>query len=275
MQNSVTEASWPSVLAHHHAAAAMWGQGGRFYDEISFALSDALAHAAQRLSPRQGERVLDVGTGTGWSARNMARSGARVCAVDISAELLAAAQELSAHVRTPITFQLGDAERLPFADASFDGVISTFGIIFAQNQQQAARELGRVLRKGGRLALATWPPDGSVARLLAVIARHSAATPLQASPLAWGDVRYVEALLGSEFELKFEHGVNNAYYPDLDHIWEAYALGFGPIRQLFGSLQPKQLAALRADVDAYHRQYETDAGLHMKREYVIVIGKRR
>ena len=237
--------------------------------------SDALAHAAQRLSAKPGEEILDVATGTGWSARNVARSGARVSAVDISAELLAAARELSAHVRPPIAFQLGDAERLAFPDAGFDGVISTFGVIFAQDQQRAARELGRVLRKGGRLALATWAPDGSVARFLGVIARHSDVPPPQASPLAWGDRQHVEDLLGRDFELKFEHGVNNAYHPGVDHIWEKYAQGFGPIRQLIGNLGPEQLKALRADVDAYHRQYETESGLHVKREYVVVMGKRR
>src|SRR5262249_50571494 len=151
--------------------------------------------AAQRLSARAGEEILDVATGTGWSARNVARSGARVTAVDISNELLTAAKELSAHVRPPIAFQPGDAERLPFPDGRFDGVISTFGVIFAQNQQQAANELGRVVRKGGRLALATWAPDGSVAKFQAIIARHSNAPPRQVSPLEWGDPRHVEELL--------------------------------------------------------------------------------
>jgi SAM-dependent methyltransferase len=125
---------------------------------------------------------------------------------------LEAAKELSGHVRPSINFQLGDAEQLPFPDASFDGVISTFGVIFAQDQQQAARELGRVVRKGGRLVLATWRPDGSVAKFLGVIARHSDAPPPPASPLAWGDPRYLEEIL-RDFELRFEPGINNAYHP--------------------------------------------------------------
>ena len=263
------------MLAHHMAAASMWGQGGRAYDDVSFGLSDALAHAAQRLSAQPDEEILDAATGTGWAARNVARSGARVSAVDISTELLTAAKELSAHVRPAIAFQLGDVERLPFPDARFDGLISTFGVIFAQDQRQAARELGRVVRQGGRLVLATWAPDGSVAAFLGVIARHSPAAPPQASPLSWGDPRHVEELLGQDFALKFERGVNNAYHPDTEHIWTKYAHGFGPMRQLIGSLQPAQLAALRADVDTYHRRYETEAGLHVKREYLIVLGTRR
>lgn len=123
---------------------------------MSFAVSDALAHAAQRLNARAGERILDVATGTGWSARNVARTGAAVTGVDISGELLLAARELSGHLRPPIDFRQGDAECLPFDDGAFDGVISTFGVMFAVNQARAATELARVCRSGGRLALATW-----------------------------------------------------------------------------------------------------------------------
>jgi SAM-dependent methyltransferase len=263
------------VLDHHRAAALMWGHGGRFYDDISFGISDALAHAAQRLSAKPGEEILDVATGTGWSARNVARIDARVTAIDISAELLSAAEELSAHIQPPITFQLGDAEQLPFPDGSFDGVISTFGVIFAQDQKRAAAELGRVCRKGGRLCLATWAPDGSVAAFFGVIAKHSDAPAPETSPLAWGDPSHVEKLLGGDFELTFERGVNNAYHPDLKHIWEWYARGFGPLRQLIYSLDSDRCAALRRDFDAYHAHYDTEAGLHVKREYVIVLGKRR
>ena len=90
-------------------------------------------------------------------------ASAAVTAVDISAELLAAAAELSAHVRPPIAFQQADAEQLPFEDGCFDRVISTFGVIFAAYQEQAAGELGRVCRRGGRLCLATWAPEGAVA----------------------------------------------------------------------------------------------------------------
>lgn len=97
-------ASKDAVSDHNELAARMWGSGGRAYDDISFAISDALAHAAQRLNPQSGEKILDVGTGTGWSARNVARRGAHVEAVDISSELLAAARELSGTSSRPSRF---------------------------------------------------------------------------------------------------------------------------------------------------------------------------
>lgn len=263
------------VLAHHQAAAAMWGRGGKHYDEVSFAISDALAHAAQRLNARPGERILDVATGTGWSARNAARAGAAVTAVDIATDLLAAASDLSAHVHPPIDFRVGDAERLSFDDGTFDGVISTFGVMFAVDQPRAAAELGRVCRPGGRLVVAAWAPDGAVANFFGVIAKHSNAPPPPASPLTWGDPAEVGKLLGKDFDLKFEPGVSNAYHGSTADIWDWYIRGFGPLRQLAESLAPDQVEALRRDIDAYHAHYAVPAGLHIKREYLLSIGRRR
>jgi SAM-dependent methyltransferase len=263
------------ILPHHRDAAETWGQGGRAYDEVSFAISDALAHAAQRLNAQAGERILDVATGTGWTARNAARSGAEVVAVDIAPALLDAARELSAHVRPAITFELADAERLPFPDARFDGVISTFGVMFAHDQRQAAAELARVCRPGGRLVLATWAPGGAVGQFFAVIARHSDAPPPAASPMAWGDPDHAQELLGRAFDLRFEPGVSHACHDDVEHIWRWYARGFGPIRRLLENLDAERAAAFKADVDAYHAHYLTDAGLHVRREYLVITGRRR
>ncbi len=116
--------------------------------------------------------------------------------VDISPELLAAAADLSRHIRPPIEFRLGDAEQLPFGEGIFDGVISTFGVMFAVDQAAAAAELRRVCRSGGRLVLATWAPEGAVAEFFGVNAQHSDAPPPPSSPLAWGDPAHVERLLG-------------------------------------------------------------------------------
>lgn len=264
-----------SILAHHRPAAAMWSLGGDAYDEISFGISDALAHAAARLNAGPGQNILDVATGTGWSARNAARRGAEVTGVDIAADLLAAAKRLSAHVAPVITFKEGDAEQLPFAEASFDGVISTFGVMFAANHERAAAELARVLKRGGRLVLATWTPGGAVAKFFGVVGKHADAPPPQPSPLAWGDPDHVRHLLGDRFDLKFEHGANNAYYDDVEEMWVRFAQGFGPIRRLVESLPPDRLAAFKRDIDAYHAGYAVPAGIHVKREYLLVIGRRK
>lgn len=262
-------------VSQQEEAARMWGSGGRFYDRISYGISDALAHAAQRLNARPDEEILDVATGTGWSARNVAQVGARVTAVDIAPDLLAAAEELSAHLRPPITFQQADAENLPFEDARFDGVISTFGVMFAANHEQAARELARVCRSDGRLSLATWAPEGAVQEFFAMIGKYSAAPPPDPSPLAWGDPEYVRGLLGRDFDLAFEEGVNHSYFDNTEAVWAWYTRGFGPVKQVVEQLDPDRRAEFKRDFEAYHNHYAAPAGLHIRREYLVITGRRR
>lgn len=169
-------------------AARMWGQPGAAYDGISFGLSDTISHAVQLLWPRPGERVLDIGTGTGWAARLAARRGARVTAVDIAPGMLKAAEQLSDGLEPRPAFLQASAEALPFDDAAFDGVMSTYGVIFADDPSATIDEMARVLRPGGRMALATWAdePEGYIARFFALVARWSEAPPPPASPFQWG-----------------------------------------------------------------------------------------
>jgi SAM-dependent methyltransferase len=263
-----------TALPHNAKTAATWTLGGRDYDQISFGVSDALAHAAQRLAPRSGERVLDVATGTGWSARNMARMGARTTGVDIAPDLLDAARDLSAHLDPPIEFLEADAEALPFEDRAFDAVISTFGVMFAADHAAAARELARVCRPGGRLALIVWAPEGAVQEFLGIIGKYNPNPPPEPSPLAWGEPDHVTALLGDAFELTFEPGVNDHYLGGVEAAWNWYAAGFGPMKALIGALPPDALAAFKQEIDAYHAAYRVSSGLHVKREYLAILGRR-
>lgn len=255
--------------------AAMWDRGGAAYDEVSYAIADAIMHAAKRLDAHAGERVLDVATGTGWAARHAARGGAQVIGIDIAPTLLAAAKALSAHVRPPITFRQADAMALPFADAAFDKVISTFGVMFAADPARAAAELARVTRPGGRLALAVWVPGGTVETFFGVVGAFADQPPPAASPFDWGDPDKVTRLLGDAFDLTFEAGVNHAYHPSAEAIWRWYLEGFGPLRFIHEGLPAERQAAMKAAVDAYHAPYRTPAGLHVQRDYLVVIGERR
>ncbi len=263
------------VCEHNRASADMWSAGGRKYDSVSFAISDALAHTAQRLSPKPGDRVLDIATGTGWSARNCARLGAEVTAVDIAPDLLEAARQLSTGFSPAIDYRLADAEALPFGDANFDGVISTFGVMFAGDHGAAAKEIARVAKPGSKLALATWVPSGAVAEFFGLIARHANAPAPEQSPLLWGEPDHVRDLLGGSYDLTFERGFNHAYHESEDAIWDWYVSGFGPLKVLSESLDERGRAALKADVDAYHGHYRVEAGLCVKREYLVVLGTRK
>ena len=111
-----------------------------------------------RLDPQPGEKCLDVATGTGWTARLLRKRGADVTGVDIGEGVIQAAKKLA----PDIDFRIGDAEELEFGDGSFDVVTSTFGVMFVARPEDAARELARVCRKGGRLGLCTWQPGGTI-----------------------------------------------------------------------------------------------------------------
>src|SRR5215475_1441638 len=178
------------IEPHNERPAAVWSSGGRNYDEISRGIADSIEHCVMRLNPRPGERILDLSTGTGWTSRVVARRGAIVTGVDIAGYLL------------------GDAERLPFNDGEFDAVVSTVGVMFASRPEAAAAELARVCRKGGRIALTTWTPDGNVFGMFKVMKRYMPAPPNPAppSPFEWGRTERIRELLGNAFELRFEKG---------------------------------------------------------------------
>jgi SAM-dependent methyltransferase len=260
------------ILAHNARAATVWGNGGRDYERISELSADALAHLASRLLPQPGERVLDVATGTGWTARLLADRGAVVTAVDIGAGVIAAAKRLAPH----IDFRIGDAEALPFGDGSFDAVSSTFGVMFAARPEAAARELARVCRMGGRLGLATWTPAGGVADLFMVMRRHMPAPPANApSPFEWGRPERVRELLGDAFELSFEAGTTTLRMPDGLSVWEVFVAGFGPTKTLVADLDEAGRERLKHDFVAFHEQYRSDLGIAMPRDYLVTIGRRK
>ncbi len=145
-----------------------------------------------------GERVLDVAAGSGNAALGAARRGARVTAVDLSDRALALARRRAELEALTVDTQVADAEALPFRDASFDVVLSTFGVMFARDARCAAGELLRVCRPGGRIALANWTPDGFVGGTLAIVGRHAAPTAAAGlgDALTWGRRAGLRYLLG-------------------------------------------------------------------------------
>jgi ubiquinone/menaquinone biosynthesis C-methylase UbiE len=154
-----------SILSHNEKAAATWGAGGLAYDRVSENILDAIDHLVARVAPQPGENCLDVATGTGWTARRIKRRGANVIGIDIGAGVIEAAKELAAD----IDFRVGDAEQLDFPDEAFDIVTSTFGVMFVARPEEAARELARVCKRGGRLGICTWPPADTVEGLFKVM----------------------------------------------------------------------------------------------------------
>lgn len=263
------------IEPHNERPAAVWSAGGMRYDQISRGIADSIEHCVLRLAPQRGERVLDVATGTGWTSRVVARRGANLTGVDIAADLLDAARALAADEGLPIDYHVGDAERLPFDDGEFDAVVSTCGVMFASRPEAAARELARICRRGGRLAITTWEADGNVARMFEVMRRYMARPPKPLpSPFEWGRPSRVQELLGGDFDLRFESGVSYYREPSGEAAWQTFSTGYGPTRMLAASLEPEAREAFRRDFIAYHEGFRTELGICVPREYWLTVGVR-
>jgi SAM-dependent methyltransferase len=265
------------VEPHNQRAAAVWSSGGDDYDAISAQIASALDHCVRRVDPRRGGRILDVATGTGWTSRLLARRGATVTGVDIASELLAGATARAKSEGLEIAYETGDAEKLPYPDASFDAVVSTFGAMFASRPEAVASELARVCRKGGRIGLTTWVPDGNVYGMFMVMRAYMPPPPDPAppSPFAWGSRDRVQNLLGRDFDLKFETGTATYYDRDGQAVWNTFVAGYGPTKALAGSLDDARRAELQRDFVAFHEKFATPLGIAVPREYLLTIGTRR
>lgn len=266
-----------TVNPHNTKAAAMWGTPGRKYDEVSRFVSSGIEHCVERLAPAPGEYVLDVATGTGWTSRRVAAWGAKVAGIDISEGMLNAAKEIAEECSLDIEYQVGDAEALPFEDGEFDAVVSTFGVMFAPDRAAAASELTRVCRKGGRVALLTWPPDSSPVEMRKVLAAYAPPppSPPPPSPFDWGRPEWLEETLGDAFELGFEKGTLYHRVPDGEAGWDFMANSFGPVKAVAESLDEERLAAARADMAAFFNRHQDGLGVSLPCDYLVTVGVRR
>lgn len=227
----------PSIEQIKANMRSTWMAGD--FGVVAKTISGAAEEFVARLALPAGSRVLDVATGTGNLALPLARAGCVVTGVDIAPNLLEQARERAAEEKLSIQFDEGDAEALPYADASFDAVVTMFGAMFAPRPEIVAAELARVLRPGGRLAMANWTPGGFTGRMFKAGAKHVPPNPEIAPPVQWGDVATVRARLAAGFT-EIETQVIAVSF-DLPYS-PAGAVDF--FRKYFG---PTQMAFLRLD----------------------------
>jgi SAM-dependent methyltransferase len=265
------------VQEHNAAAAAAWGHAGANYDFISFGLSDGLSYAVQALWPVQGERILDIATGTGWTARLAAGLGAEVVGIDIADALLQSAVALSTHLAPSLSFRHADAEELPFDDGAFDGVISTYGVIFAGRPDIAASELARVTKKGGRMVLLTWydDSDGYIAQFFAMVGHYADRPGPDISPFVWGDPDWISATFSDSFDITTEKLTTTLFAPDSETLWHKYRKGFGPMDLAASTLSLDRLTAFQQDFHDLHARHHTGRGLRIERKALLVRGRKR
>lgn len=267
------------VQAHNEKARSVWNAPGGRYDEISRSIADAIEHAVERLRPTAGERVLDLATGTGWASRIVAQRfpGAIVTGVDIADQMLEHARAAAAKQSLAIEYRQADAEKLPFGDGELDAVVSTFGVMFASNQEAAASELARVVKRGGRVVLSTWKPDSNVANMFGVMKEFMPAPPQPppASPFAWGKKERVQELLGASFELGFEEGTNHFRYASGEQAWDLWVDHYGPTKSLASTLDDARREAFERAMVAWHETFKSPLGYEQPRTYLITRAIRR
>lgn len=238
----------PDLVAIKARQQATWASGD--FAVIGTTLQIVGEALAEAVDLRAGERVLDVAAGNGNATLAAARRFARVTSTDYVAHLLDKGAARASAEGLAVDFQVADAEALPFADASFDVALSTFGVMFAPDQPRAAAELLRVVRPGGRIGLANWTPEGFIGELFRVIGAHLPPPAGLRSPLRWGDEAGLVELFGPQAaDIRCTRRLFNFRYLSAAHWIEVFRRYYGPTHKAFAALDAAGQAALHADLE--------------------------
>lgn len=206
-----------------------------------------------------GAKVLDVASGAGQTAIPLARRGVQVTGIDIAANLVETARQRAQEEGLSIQFDEGDAEELPYEDASFDVAFSLIGAMFAPQPHKVAAEMARVVRPGGRIIMGNWTPAGFVGQMFRTMAAHVPPPAEMPSPVLWGDEAAVRDRLSDYVsDLHMTRRLYPFSYPfGVTRVVEFFREYYGPINRAFSTLDAKGQAALRLDLEqlwAWHNQ---------------------
>jgi SAM-dependent methyltransferase len=237
----------PDLEAIKQRQQATWASGD--YAIIGITLQIVGESLAEAADLRAGERVLDVAAGNGNATLAAARRFATVTSTDYVPHLLDKAAARARADGVAVEFRLADAESLPFADASFDVALSTFGAMFAPDHKRTAGELLRVVRPGGRIGLAAWTPEGFIGELFRLVGAHVPPPAGIRSPVRWGDEAYLVELFGSDAaDIRCNRRTFNFRYHSAAHWIEVFRTYYGPTHKAFAALDGEGQARLHADL---------------------------
>jgi SAM-dependent methyltransferase len=238
-------------------------------------VGEALCEA---LDLRAGHKVLDVAAGNGNVTLAAARRWCEVVSTDYVPALLERGRERATAERLAIEFRQADAEALPFADASFDVVVSTFGVMFTPDQDKAAAELLRVCKPGGKIGLANWTPEGFIGQLFKTIGKHMPPPAGVKSPVLWGTGARITELFGAQAcSIQLERRNFVFRYRSAQHWLDVFKTYYGPLLKTFGALEPQAQAALTDDLFALIKRFDRsgDKTMVVPSEYLEVVVTRR
>jgi SAM-dependent methyltransferase len=217
--------------------------------------------------------VLDVACGSGNAALAAARRFCQVVGVDYVPALLDRARQRAQAEGLEATFQEGDAEDLPFPDASFDVVLSACGAMFAPDQERTAAELLRVCRPGGRIGMVNWVPDGYVGALFRTIGRHLPPPPGLRPPVRWGSEEGLRELFGPDVTISAPRRTLRWRFPSAEHQAEFFATFYGPTNRALATLGADRAADLKADMVKVARSFDLsdDDTLILRQDYLEAV----
>jgi SAM-dependent methyltransferase len=229
---------------------------------------------------RPGERVLDVAAGTGNASIPAALAGASVVASDLTPELLETGRKLADERGVEIDWRQGDAEALPFDDASFDRVLSVVGVMFAPHHQAAADELLRVCRPGGNIGLISWTPEGFIGQMFAAMKPYAPPPPPGAQPPPlWGSEDHVRSLLGDRVTdvVAVKQTVEVSLFGTPEDFRDYFKANYGPTIAVYRAIadDPDRVAALDEDLAELGRRFDTgDGTTRLDWEYLLLTARK-
>ncbi|CAI09977.1 putative methyltransferase [Aromatoleum aromaticum EbN1] len=262
----------PDFAAIKAKQQATWASGD--FAVIGVTLQIVGESLAEAVDVRAGEHVLDVAAGNGNATLAAARRFAYVTSTDYVPELLAKGATRAKAEGLTVTYRVADIEELPFADASFDVVLSTFGAMFAPRHARTADEMLRVVRPGGRIGLASWTPEGFIGQLFKVIGAHLPPPAGLSSPALWGTEPHMTELFGTQAaEIRSERKHFNFRYASAAHWIQVFRDCYGPTHKAFAALDQAGQAKLEADITALLERLNVagPASLVVPAEYAEVV----
>ncbi len=255
---------------------AAWSAGD--YAVVGTTLQIVGETLCEALDLRAGERVLDVAAGNGNATLAAARRWCDVVSTDYVSALLSRGQARASAEGLAVQFQEADAENLPFADGSFDVVLSTFGVMFTPNQERAASEMARVCKSGGKIGLANWTPSGFIGELFKLMGRYIPPPAGVKSPSLWGTEERLRELFGDRIATLETVRKNFVFrYRTPQHWLETFRTYYGPVQKAFNAVGAAREEALAADLIRLVQQFNRagDGAMVLPSEYLEIVIRTR
>ena len=267
-----TTGATPDYTAIKAKQNAAWASGD--YARIGVTIQITGENLAESMDLPAGATVLDVAAGNGNATLPFARRWCRVTSTDYVEALLARGRARAEVEGLEVEFRIADVERLPFADASFDAVVSTFGVMFAPHQTAAAHEMLRVCRAGGCIGMANWTPEGFIGQVFKVLGRHVPPPHGVQSPALWGSRPWLREVFGAKAKNFAAEDRQFVFrYPSPGHFIEFFRRWYGPVHTAFLALEPAQQDVLATELGALINQLNTakDGTMRVPAGYLEVI----